>query len=226
MSDKNDIIKQNERLDDLQIDGLMIIQNPDMYCFTSDAVALANYVTNAKGKIVADLGTGSGIIAILITYKQQPKKVIGIELQTYMADMAHRSVEYNNLSNSIDIIEGDILNATNLLGYESVDIVVSNPPYRKCGSGEKQAVTEIAISRHEIAITLEQLVENASKILKYKGRFYLVHRFDRLAEIFYVMKKYNIEPKEIKFINGADMQPISVLIKGVKKGNVGLSIIT
>ena len=216
-------LRENERLDDLQLDGLYILQNPSVYCFTSDAVELANFVSNARNKRVADLCAGSGVIGILINHKQKPSKVVEVEIQPHMADMCRRSVEMNGLSDKIEVICGDVKNIHLTLGYESFDVVVCNPPYCRAKTGGVQLAPEIAMSRHEGSLTLSELTESVSKILKSRGSFYLVHRFDRLAEIFYEMRNVGIEPKEMRLLGKG--QPTAVLIRGVKHAGIGLKMV-
>lgn len=214
--------REGERLDDLQYRGLWIIQDPELYCFTSDAVALANFVSGAKGKRMAELCAGSGVISLLVNEKQKPAKITAVEIQPSMCDMALRSVRLNGRQDDIDIICGDVKDALSFLPKDAFDIVVVNPPYRKKGCGQMQLKPEIALSRHEIALDLNSLMRVSSALLKTKGAMYLVHRFDRLAEVFYEMKNFLIEPKEIKVLFGKNRVPNSVLIKGVKQGNSGL----
>lgn len=217
---KLSFLKDGERLDDLQLDGLSIIQNPSLYCFTSDATELANFVVNAKGKRVVDLCSGSGIIGILVSYKQKAARTVLVELQPYMSDMSRRTVEMNGLT-GIETVCADVKEVYKELGCESFDIVTVNPPYMKEGSGEQRKQPEIAASRYERFLTLEELLLSVRKLLKYKGCLYMVHRLDRMAEIFYEMKRASIEPKEIKILGGG-----VVLIKGIKGGSVGLKLIT
>lgn len=213
---ENDFLKNEERLDDLG-NGLAIIQHPDKYCFTSDAVALANSVKASAGDTVIDLGTGSGIIAILIAAQTKAGKVIGIELQPDMADMARRSVAYNSLQARVEIENLKIQDAAKYFGNESADVVVTNPPYRKAGSGETSTNPAIALSRSEAAVTLAEIVDSAGKLLRYGGKFYMVHQSERLAEIFYLMKEKKIEPKILRFLN-----PQTIIVEGIKGGKEGM----
>ncbi len=215
-------MKEGERLDDLQLDGLMIIQNPDGYRFTSDATELASFVRGAKGKRVADLCSGSGIIGILVSYKQKASRTVLVEIQPQVSDMAKRTIALNGLK-GIETLCADVNESYKLLGCESFDIVTVNPPYMKDGSGDQRKTPEVALSRHERSLTLSDLMKSASKLLKFGGSFYMVHRFERLAEIFYEMRSANIEPKEIRF--RGDNEPTAVLIRGVKGGKVGLRFI-
>lgn len=216
-------LRENERLDDLQLDGLMILQNPSLYCFTSDAVALANFVTNARDKRVVDLCAGSGVIGILVTHKQKPQSTVEVELQPYMADMCKRSIEMNGMSDKMQVVCGDVKDIYLSLGYESFDIAVCNPPYCKEDCGGVQLSPEIAMSRHEKYLTLRELMDSASRLIKSRGSLYLVHRFDRLAEVFYEMRRTGIEPKEMRLLSKD--KPVSVLIRGVKHASVGLRMV-
>ena len=166
-------LRENERLDDLQLDGLMIVQNPSLYCFTSDAVALANFVTNARNKQVVDLCAGSGVIGLLVTHKQKTAKTVEVELQPYMADMCRRSIEMNGMTDRMQVVCGDVRDIYRSLGYESFDIAVCNPPYCKEDCGGVQIAPEIAMSRHEKYLTLRQLMESSSKLIKAGEAFIL-----------------------------------------------------
>ena len=213
-------IKQNEKLEDLGYKGLQIIQSSTEYRFTTDAILLANTVGDLTGKRVVDLGTGSGVIAVLLATKKNAKHVWGVELQPQLADMAQRTVDFNKLGN-VTIVNCAMQDAYKSLGGD-YDCVVCNPPYRKVGSGEKQLAPNIALCRHEIAVTLEEVVVAAKRLLNTKGSLYLVHQAERLAEICYLMKQNNIEPKLITPIAPrVDAEPNLVIVKGVLAGNVG-----
>ena len=171
----NDFLLDGERLDDLCLDGRFIISHKDKYCFTSDSVMLANMVrANSKSKVV-DLCAGGGIISILIALKTSCQKVIGVEIQEDMANMATRSVAMNKLEDRVEILNADVNNISDFIPSGYADIVVCNPPYYKTGSGETRLSENIAIARHEIKLTLEQLIQSTCKILKFGGLFYLVH---------------------------------------------------
>lgn len=212
----NNFLKENERFDDLG-NGLQIIQHPDKYCFTSDAVALANTVKANTGETVIDLGTGSGIIAILVAAQTKAAQVIGVEIQPDMADMAQRSVKYNKLESRVEIFNLKIQDAVKKFGNESTDIVVTNPPYRKIGSGETSENPSVKLSRSEAAVTLAEIITCAGKLLRFGGKFYMVHQSERLAEIFYLMKEKKIEPKILRFIH-----PQTIIVEGIKGGKEGL----
>ena len=225
MLSKHSLVNVGERLDDLEYGGFKIIQNPSLYCFTSDAVLLANMVICGSRDTVCDLGTGSGIIATIIATKFNAKKVYGIEIQPCMADMAKRSVMYNDLEEKIEIINTSIQNAVSVLGKGNMSRVVCNPPYQKLGAGEKQLKEELAICRHEVAVTLEEIVKTASELLQFAGRFYIIHQAKRLAELIFLLEKYNLKVKKINLIQPkADKNVDTVIVEAVKNGKDGVVI--
>lgn len=216
-------LRENERLDDLQIGNLYIIQNKTKYNFTADAVLLAGFSKVKNGDVVVDLGTGSGVIATLIAYKSKAKKVYGVELQAELADMAKRSVEYNKLQDRIEIINCDMKECHKTIN--SVDVVVCNPPYFKSGSCEKNLSKEIALCRHEIAINLNEVILSAKRLLKFGGKFFLVHKSDRLAEIIYLLKSNGLEPKRIRLVQALENTPPHlVLIESKLGGQQGVIV--
>ena len=218
------ILKENERLDDLQYNDMYIIQDPNGYCFTSDAVILANNATVKKGDRVCDLGTGSGIIPILITAKNDIREAIGLELIDRQVDMATRSVEYNHLEGKIKIVHGDIKEADKLFGAGVFDLVVSNPPYGIVGTGEMKQDSWIARSRYEITVTLDEVIKSASKIVKYGGRVAIINKAERLAEMTNLMIKYGIEPKKlINIFRKGDLAD-TVILEGVRGGKKGMKV--
>ncbi len=194
------ILNGNERIDDLQCKGLKIIQNPNGFCFGIDAVLLSNFCEIKKNSVVVDLGTGTGIIPILIAGKSRAKKIYGVEIQSYVADMAKRSIKLNGLEDRVEIIEEDLKNITNIIEVNSVDVVISNPPYM-ISTGLKNPNDMKAISRHEIKCNLEDVIYNASRLLKHHGHFYMVHRPHRLVDIMSLCRKYKLEPKKIRFVH-------------------------
>jgi tRNA1Val (adenine37-N6)-methyltransferase len=198
---KEVLIKEHERIDDLQCKGLKIIQNPKGFCFGLDAVLLSNFCEISKNALVVDLGTGTGIIPILIAGKSRAKKIYGIEIQNEVADMANRSVKLNNLEDRVKILNEDLKNTLSFIDVNSVDVVTSNPPYMNAKSGLKNPEDSKAISRHEIKCTLEDIIYTASRLLKHNGHFYLVHRPQRLVDIMCLCRQYKLEPKKIRFIH-------------------------
>lgn len=210
-------LKPHESLEDLQCDGLMLIQSDEEYRFTTDAVLLANFCRDMTGKFCVEFGSGSGVISILLAHKKHPEHILAMEIQPQLCDMASRSVAYNNLKN-VTVVCCDLKNAAEYLS-RSVDAVVCNPPYRKVGSGEMQQNDRIAICRHEIKATLSDIVQSASKILNNRGSLYMVHQAGRLCEIVTVCAEYDIAVKEILPVCPRQGKPPNlVLIRGVKKG--------
>ena len=212
-------LKPNEKIEDLQCDGLQLIQSSDEYRFTTDAVLLANFCKNLQGKTCVEFGAGSGVISLLLAKKKRPKRIVAIEIQPQLADMMQRSVQLNDLQNTIDVVCDDLKNAR--LHVRDVDAVVCNPPYRKLGSGEMQLKESLAICRHEIKATLEDVIENASKVLNNRGSLYLVHQSERLTEIVTLCSRHNVAVKEILPVcPRPDTPPNLVLIRGVKAGEM------
>lgn len=213
------LVKDNERLDDLQCKGYYIIQNPNMFCFGMDAVLLADFVSGKKGARAIDFGTGTGVIPILMEARDKAKHFTGIEIQKESADMALRSVIYNNLNEKIDIVCGDIKAYDELFERESYDIVTSNPPYISSNHGLENDMEPKNIARHEILIKLEDIIKAASYLLKVGGTFAMVHKPFRLAEIIRLLSKYHLEPKRIQMVQPyADKEPNMVLIESAKGG--------
>ena len=190
MQEKNTIVPlyEGERIDDLQRNGYQIIQNEEKFCFGMDAVLLSGYAKVKKGETVLDLGTGTGIIPLLLSAKTEASHLTALEIQEESADMARRSVALNGLSEKISVVTGDIKEATKLFGKATFDVVTSNPPYMTDQHGLKNPNMPKAIARHEVLCSLEDVVREASGVLKPNGRFYMVHRPFRLAEIFEQLK--------------------------------------
>ena len=213
-------LKENEKIEDLQCKGLKIIQNKKWFCFGMDAVLLTNYCDIKNNSKVVDLGTGTGIIPILLSGKRNYTKAYGIEIQPEVAEMAKRSVELNNLQDKIEILNIDLKNTLEYLDTNSFDAVISNPPYKLNNSGIINPEDKKAISRHEIRCTLEDVISTASQLLKQYGRFYMVHRPDRLADIICLLRKYRLEPKQMRFVHPrAAEKPNMILIRASKNGN-------
>lgn len=216
---RNNLVRPEERLDDLQ-NGYYVIQDPDKFCFGMDAVLLSGFSKIKKKEKVLDMGTGTGIIPVLLKAKTQGEHFTGLEIQKECADMASRTVRYNGLESEIDIVCGDIREAAEIFGAASFDVVTCNPPYMIGKHGLKNPYMPKAIARHEILCTLEDVVSQASKILKDRGRFYMVHRPFRLVEIFQILTKYKLEPKHMQLVYPfIDREPNMVLIEACKGGN-------
>lgn len=218
-------LMENERLDDLQRNGLKIIQKTDGFCFGMDAVLLSGFASVKPGERALDLGTGTGIIPLLLSAKTKGEHFTGLEIQTEIMKMAQRSVALNGLEKRIDIIQGDIKEASRIFGAASFDVVTSNPPYMNDAHGLKNPGDVKAISRHEVLCTLEDVVREGTKALKPGGRFYMVHRPHRLAEIITVMRQYKLEPKRMKFVHPfVDKDANMVLIEAVRGGGAWLKL--
>ena len=219
------ILKDGERIDELHRNHYQIIQNPDKFCFGMDAVLLSGFAKIKEGERVLDLGTGTGIIPILLEAKTKGKHFTGLEIQEESADMACRSVALNHLEEKIRIVTGDIKEAKQIFGAASFDVVTSNPPYMNHNHGLENPQLPKAIARHEILCSLDDVLNQAAKVLKPNGRFYLVHRPFRLAEIFETMKKYKLEPKRMKLVHPyIDKEPNMVLIEALKGGKPMVTI--
>lgn len=217
--------KEQERIDDLQRNGYQIIQNPQKFCFGMDAVLLSGFVRVKPGASVLDLGTGTGIIPILIEAKTQAAKICAIEIQEESADMARRSVMLNHLEKKIDIVTGDLREADRFFDAASFDVITCNPPYMIGQHGLTNPDAPKAIARHEILCTLEDVVRTAARLLKTGGNFCMVHRPFRLPEIMTVMVKYRLEPKRMRLVYPyADQEPNMVLIEGCRGGRPRMTV--
>ena len=218
-------LKPEERLDDLQIKGYEIIQHPGKFCFGMDAVLLANFARVKKGERALDLGTGTGIIPILLTAKTEGKHFVGLEIQEESADMAGRSVAHNHLEEKIEIVNGDIKEAATIFGPVSFDVITTNPPYMIGQHGIANASDAKAIARHEVCCTLDDILRESAKVLKPRGRFYMVHRPFRLAEILSKMVAAGIEPKRMRMVHPfIDKEPNMVLIEGQRGANSRMTV--
>lgn len=218
-------LKENERIDDLQRNGYRIIQNPQKFCFGMDAVLLSGFVRVKEGAQVLDLGTGTGIIPILLEAKTKAKHLTALEIQEESADMARRSVRLNGLEDKIDIVTGDIKEADRIFAAASFDVITCNPPYMIGEHGLTNPDAPKAIARHEILCTLNDVVKNASRLLKPGGSFFMVHRPFRLAEIITVMTQYKLEPKRMQLVYPyVDKEPNMVLIEGCRGGKPRMTV--
>ncbi len=218
-------LREGERIDELQRNGYVIIQDPKRFCFGMDAVLLSGFAQVKPGETVLDLGTGTGILPILLEAKTQGKHFTGLEIQPESADMAKRSVQLNHLESKIEIVAGDIKDASNIFGASSFDVITTNPPYMIGQHGIQNADDAKTIARHEVLCTLDGLLRESAKLLPPKGRFYMVHRPFRLSEIMCKMTAYGIEPKRMKLVYPyIDREPNMVLIEGLRGGKPRLKV--
>ncbi len=192
---------EHERIDELERNGYRIIQNEKKFCFGMDAVLLSGFTVVREGERVLDLGTGTGILPILLEAKTKGEHFFGLEIQEEMAKMARRSVALNELEEKISIVTGDLKEASKIFGKASFDVVTSNPPYMNQNHGLKNPDEPKAIARHEILCTFEDVAEAAAAVLKPGGRFYLVHRPQRLLELFETLRAHKLEPKRMKLVH-------------------------
>lgn len=216
---------EGERLDELHRNGYYIIQNPAKFCFGMDAVLLSGFANVKSGESAIDLGTGTGIIPILLEAKTKGEHFTGLEIQLESADMARRSVAYNRLEDKIDIKIGNIKDASTQFGASSFHVVTTNPPYMTGNHGLTNPNEAKAIARHEILCTLEDVIRESARLLKPQGRFYMVHRPFRLAEIMCLMHQYGLEPKRMQLVYPfADKEPNMVLIEGLRGGKPRITV--
>ena len=209
-----------ERIDDLNLNGKKIIQDTDLFLFGMDSVLLANKVKGTnKNTVVVDLGTGSSVMPVIICEKNEVDRIIGIELQEKMYNLALKNVKYNNLEDKIYVLKENLKNVENIRKYikevtgkDIVDIVISNPPYKKQGTGSKCEIDEKYIARHEVMCELEDIFKTASKLLKFRGKLYIVHKPERIADLISLGRKYNLEPKEIQFLQPTETKKPSIVL--------------
>ena len=214
-----------ERLDDLHRNGFQIIQNKEKFCFGMDAVLLSGFARVKPGEMALDLGTGTGIIPILLAAKTRGRHFTGLEIQPESADMARRSVLLNGLEERISIVGGDIREAAERFDAASFDVITSNPPYMTGNHGLVNPNLPKAIARHEICCTLRELVAATEKLLRPGGRFYLVHRPFRLAEIMTELTAHHLEPKRMQLVYPfVDKEPNMVLIEAMRGGRPRITV--
>lgn len=212
-------LKEDERIDDLQRNHLKIIQKTNGFCFGMDAVLLSGFASVKQGERAIDLGTGTGIIPILLSAKTEGKEFVGLEIQEEMADMAARSIAMNQIEDRVKITRGDIKEAGTIFGRASFDVITSNPPYMNDAHGLKNPDLPKAIARHEVLCTLDDVVRSAAELVRPGGRFYMVHRPHRLAELITTLKQYKMEPKRIKMVHPYQNKDANmVLIESVRGG--------
>ena len=220
------ILKENERIDDLEFKGLKIIQNKEGFCFGIDSVLLSDFAKGIKeGSKVMDLGTGTGIISVLMCGKTKLKEIIGVEIQSEVAEMAKKTAKLNNLENKFKILNENILELNKYFENQTFDVIVTNPPDKKKNTCVMNKNEKKLISRHEITAELEDFIKISKNLLKDKGELYMVHRAERLVDILSIMRKYKIEPKILRFVSSnINKEPNLILIKGMKNSKPLLKI--
>ncbi len=217
----SDFIYPNERVDDLQLDGLKIIQNPQWFCFGTDAVLLADYAKDSikKGARVLDLCSGNGIIPILLSAKSYAAKIYGVEIQKPVVEMANRSIKLNNLEDKIEMICDDLKTSENHFGRSFFNNIVCNPPYKEAGGGLINKNDPVTLARHEILCSLEDIIRVSSILLEPYGKLCMIHRPERLADILCLMRQYRIEPKRLRFVHPMpDKTATMILVEGAYCG--------
>ena len=216
---------ENERLDELHRNGYFIIQNKEKFCFGMDAVLLSGFANVRRGERAIDLGTGTGIIPILLEAKTEGEHFTGVEIQAESVDMARRSVQYNHLENKINIEVGDIKDASGQFGASSFHVVTTNPPYMTGQHGLTNPNEAKAIARHEVLCCLEDVIRESARLLKPQGRFYMVHRPFRLAEIMNTLVHYQLEPKRMRLVYPfVDKEPNMVLLEALQGGKSRITV--
>ena len=218
-------INPNERVDDLQIKGYKIIQDPEVFCFGIDAVLLADFAKVKKKDKVLDIGTGTGIIPILMLARYENKSYVGIDIQEQMIERAKRSVRLNGIEEHVQMKHLDVKEITNTYPPNSFDVVTCNPPYMKGKAGLISDNESKMIARHEIRCSLEDIIQNAAYVLKDRGKLYMIHRPHRLVDIMVLMRQYRLEPKSMQMIYPkVGKAPTMVLIEGIKYAKAELMV--
>ncbi len=219
------LINIDETLDDLQLKGIHVIQKKDGFRFGVDAVLLANFAKVKRNATIIDLCSGTGIIPFIIKGKSECGIINGVEIQGEFVEMANRTAKYNNFNEDIKFIEGDLKDKELLKSLGRVDIVTVNPPYKIYNSGILNESDKSAIARHEVCCNLEDVIIGARALLKDNGKLFMVHRPDRIVDIFTLMRKYKIEPKRIRFVHPKPGKaPNILLVEGQRDGGAFLKI--
>ncbi|MDO4282418.1 MAG: methyltransferase [Clostridia bacterium] len=227
------ILDENERIDDLEINSLKMIQNKEYFCFGMDSILLANFIeSNSNHNMIMDFCSGSGVIPVIISAKKKYQKIVGVELQNEMFDLFVKNIAINHLSDKIMPIQSDIKEIQNIRRFllehfdrDNVDIIVCNPPYKSIGTGVQNENTIKYVARHEVYCKLEDIFSSASKLLRSKGKLYLVHKPDRLVDLLSIARNYRLEAKRIRFVHPKlDKSASIVLIEYLKDGGSEVNI--
>lgn len=218
-----ELVRPYERVDDLQLDGLRIIQNPDGFCFGMDAVLLADFTRVRPRERIADMGTGTGILPLLMSHKDSSVTFEAFELQSEMAEMAMRSVKLNNLAERIHIHTCDMRLAYEKIGRESMHCVVCNPPYGKQGGTLVNEARSVLLARHETDCTIDDVAASCAAVLRTHGRASFVFPAPRLLELCDALRKNRLEPKRIRMIHAKpERAPYLVLLEAMKNAKPAL----
>lgn len=216
----------DERIEDLQFQGLRIIQNKKLYTFTSDSVVLANFIKTKASEVAVEIGSGSGVISILLSKKQKNKHIYGFEIQKPLYEMSNKSLKLNQLEDHITFINDKIQNHRKYFEDGSIDVVFSNPPYKKEGTAKINENESKAIARHEKTLNLNQLCDSVNRLLKFGGRFYVIYDADRSAELIYNLILHKLEPKRMFFTENGKGKTTLVVIEAIKGAKHGIQILT
>lgn len=218
------LLNDNERIEDLG-DGFKIIQDKTKFCYGTDAVALSEFITAKPGEKAIDLCSGTGIIPILLAKNTRCTDFTALEIQKEMCDLISRSVELNGLNEKIKVFCGDLKKVKDYFNSGEFDVVSVNPPYMRPNTGKVSLDTSVLIARHEILCNLEDVICSAAFLLKSGGRFYLVHRTERMADIFVLMRRYRVEPKKMTYVSANhESAPSLILVEGQKDRKSGLIV--
>lgn len=219
------LLKNTERIDDLQYNGLQLIQDSEQFCFGCDAVELANFVSGPNGAKTCDLGAGNGIISVLLAAKKN-MRVTAVEIQAPAAELCARNAALNDLCDKISVINAPMQTLPQTVEKGSFDVVVCNPPYSQAGSGEEPTDRSKAVARYEIEVTLSEVVSTAEYLLKFGGAFYIVCAISRLAETIALLKEKRLEPKILQILTPNEKKPPHLfLLKAVSGGKTGLKVL-
>ncbi len=217
------LVKDGETLDDLQLKDICIIQKREGFRFGIDAVLLANFANVKKKHKVMDLCTGTGIVPFIIKGKKEPQKIVGLEIQNEFVEMANRSIKINGFNDTMEFLHGDLKDKELLKSIGRFDVVTVNPPYKLEKSGIVNPNDKYAIARHEVMCNLDNVIEACRIVLKDNGRLYMVHRPERLADIFCIMRKYKIEPKRVQMVHPNTKKSANILlVEGQRDGGAYL----